>query len=75
MIYLSTFKQKFWLEYHKVSTHGAFCVDLFCPSVLEDDPASAFPVSGTSSIRSQFSEIGNSFAEDREADGMCHLYI
>ncbi|KAF3457281.1 hypothetical protein FNV43_RR01938 [Rhamnella rubrinervis] len=34
----------------------------------EDDAASGFPGSRTSSIQSQFSEIGHSFAEDPEAD-------
>lgn len=65
--------KKFGSKFRKFSCKETFMLIYSVHFVSEDD--AAYPDLRTSSIRSQFTSIGNSFAEDHEADGMCHLII
>ncbi|KAA8527518.1 hypothetical protein F0562_034767 [Nyssa sinensis] len=50
-----------------IATHTASHASLSSPSFAQEEDAS-LPLSRTSSMRSQFSEIGNSYAEDPKTD-------
>ncbi len=60
------------LVYNSIHTSATINLKEVVYFVSEDD-ATYIP-SRFSSVHSEMSEVGNSFAEDRETDGMCMLW-